>query len=543
MHHTLEVAEILESIFSHLDPSQDFWGDTALDLLWSHQTLGNVIRCLPADLWTLDEVTSPGAIGPHREMRLLRPVVETDWERPRVYTRRIKSLNFGAPWIGLYEVFPDISLCFPRDLFPQLQRFEWRVGDCDPSYVPLFACSTLVELSLGHPIASILSIFAQKCPALRDIAIDALDDLDAPNSNAIEDVSTFVGELRSIRSITVHSLNWKALEHLVQIPALVHLDLIRLPTTLPPILDVVGICTLQKLRIKPRAQIRPLTAFFRLFRNAPLASIDVYSFPADATVSDTSNLYSALAAGCAHTFLTELKLDASTPDNRADTDKYIIRGSSIRILFCFHNLMEVYIRSPYGLDMDADTVDGMARAWPRIQSLRFTSFTCLVTPLPIHCLLSFAQHCPDLAFLEMPLDATSIPDAGSPPGLAIDVSHRRLYKLYTPHSPIRAPYDVQIFLTALFPNLLWIETDRTGDDNESDDAIRRYGAEIAQDALWMEVETGLQASVDWDAIVSGDVTELPRMPLPRLSSSQILSRNMGEFPMALPLPPFPIVST
>ncbi|KAJ7687611.1 hypothetical protein B0H17DRAFT_1300441 [Mycena rosella] len=217
MHHTLEVAEILESIFSHLDPSQDFWG------------------------------------------RLLRPVVGTDWERPRVYTRRIKSLNFGAPWIGLYEVFPDISLCFPRDLFPQLQRFEWRVGDCDPSYIPLFACPTLVELSLGHPIASILSIFAQKCPALRDIVIDALDDLDAPNSNAIEDVSTFVGELRSLRLITVHSLNWKAVEHLVQIPAFVHLNLIRLPTTLPPILDVVGICTLQKLRIKPRAQIRPLT--------------------------------------------------------------------------------------------------------------------------------------------------------------------------------------------------------------------------------------------------------------------------------------------
>ena len=68
MHRTLRIPEIVDSVFSHLDPTPGKEGrelaalartctmfhDIALDALWWHQeSIINLIRCMPTELWEI----------------------------------------------------------------------------------------------------------------------------------------------------------------------------------------------------------------------------------------------------------------------------------------------------------------------------------------------------------------------------------------------------------------------------------------------------------------------------------------------------------
>ncbi|KAJ6563244.1 hypothetical protein B0H10DRAFT_1119642 [Mycena sp. CBHHK59/15] len=134
MHRSLQIREILEMMFSHLSPvdlpgadSHDltslartcttFLGP-ALDLLWREQfTIVNILKCIPDDLLDIEHPA-----GEKPKVYLLRPIVETDWERARMYTHRVKVFSSNEPF-DLSEVFEAFDLFLDGDCrLPNLEQ-------------------------------------------------------------------------------------------------------------------------------------------------------------------------------------------------------------------------------------------------------------------------------------------------------------------------------------------------------------------------------------------------------------------------------------
>ncbi|KAJ7488375.1 hypothetical protein FB451DRAFT_736162 [Mycena latifolia] len=177
-------------IFSNLGPAQDpvwrdgrvgsdcSYGDLAavsrtcrtfqepgLDALWARVSLGNVFCCLPrGDLWEVEVVRSFGSWtddsdddkAEHevsRRMRLLRPVVAKDWERPQMYARRVKHLSCNGPLFFDFEFskfLQRIMPTLPQDFFPNLLSLLWCFVQCDIAYIPRLLSPTTKEITLVH---------------------------------------------------------------------------------------------------------------------------------------------------------------------------------------------------------------------------------------------------------------------------------------------------------------------------------------------------------------------------------------------------------
>ncbi|KAJ7440614.1 hypothetical protein FB451DRAFT_126112 [Mycena latifolia] len=108
MHRCLDVVELVELLCSELRllprgqsalaalarTCKQLQGP-ALDHLWHHQyTLRHILGCMPAGLFdTYEDLGNPGI----KRMRLLRPIVNGDWQRPMEYAHRVGVLKLTLP--------------------------------------------------------------------------------------------------------------------------------------------------------------------------------------------------------------------------------------------------------------------------------------------------------------------------------------------------------------------------------------------------------------------------------------------------------------
>ncbi|KAJ7458606.1 hypothetical protein FB451DRAFT_1142284 [Mycena latifolia] len=497
MHHCLQILEIVELICSHLDPG-DFecepghlaalaractsLRDPALDLLWRNQNLVNILRCFPTDLWDPPQIESSEGSAPTR-MELLRPIVPEDWNRPRIYASRVRELSFDSP-ILMAHILPAISVCLPGGLFSDLHSLRWDYSHFDPSHIPLFLGPQLVKIDLYYSrdcSLSLLSTLAHDCPMLKEISIvcddgDRLEFLGAMNM--------LVPDLQVVMAITTHALSWETLEHVGRIASFASLELRELPLRPSSYPGARMFTGLRKLTIW-RTPMQRATDFFCLCRGAPLDSI-LLRLPGTSTLSETRDFFCALATGCAHSALTTLDLLIGDAESWPEPDTEFVSSGTIQLLLCFVNLTDVHIKSPAGFDLDDGTVCDMARSWPRLERLRFTSFD---TPErfsgTLRGLQSFAQYCPRLELIELAFDASEVPSPEDPPPTWSP--QQSLHTLHAPMCPLTAPAAVARFLAALFPNLRTIITDRTGLNNSNYEALVLYADEIAIHSRWMMV--------------------------------------------------------
>lgn len=94
----------------------------------------------------------------------------------------------------------------------------------------------------------------------------------------------------------------------------------------------------------------------------------------------THRLYTTLASHLSHPVLRTLEIgfpedyEKEMPMPSGNTlANYVISGRILAKLFRFTNLTEVTLASPVGFDIDDRTVEDMARAWPKLKSLRLTA--------------------------------------------------------------------------------------------------------------------------------------------------------------------------
>ncbi|KAJ6491968.1 hypothetical protein C8R45DRAFT_1212846 [Mycena sanguinolenta] len=499
MHHCLSILELVENVCEHLEgvdqgrrtlaalarTCKSFHGP-ALNCLWAVQRDGmvNLMRCMPPDLFEFKD---------HGEIRLLRPILAADWERPLVHMRRIRRLHCLVPMPA--AVF---ALCgsLPGDtgsLFPKLTflhwSHSWRNGD-SPS-IEIFLSPKLTSLSISARLSeTMLSAIPRTCPALKNLDMYGIyHDINFDHPSAL---SSCLRDLTSLESVEIVIPDLAALKHLSQLSGLASLTA-GLPPNLPLPSIPLPFVALKTLVI--RYDIEQVIRFLQRCSGVHLEYIIIELDPCPTTAA-IARLHTALREGCSHTSLLSLAIDIEDdPPDLGDDAHGGIDIQSFRVLFCFVNITSISVTSRIGFNIDDQGLKELALAWPQIGELRlqlepYDTDIRLHPLFSLRCLSMLAEHCRVLTVLEITLDATVIPEP--------DMNIRRqsaLRNFDVGKSPIASPtLPVTRVISALFPSLSELTTSLS-DCNSSNYDPDELAQAIVYHQLWMEVADQLPTLV------------------------------------------------
>ncbi|KAJ7073487.1 hypothetical protein B0H15DRAFT_868825 [Mycena belliarum] len=474
MHRCLDVVELVDVICSYLPPGslaalartcKKLQG-TALDFLWYEQdTLCNFIGCMPPGVFDIQA----DPYSDVRRMRLLRPVVDSDWTRPIQYAHRVKALsltfNSKANPLG---ILPALRSSLPGDfLFPNLRTLGWHSYGIDLGYMRVFLAPTLTTLQFScdptNDNLSLLPTLGRTCTKLTELRMNLAVTADTGRLA----VSNFVQMLGQIRTLSLDIPDIAALEHLIRMPTLISLTVtsfdMKLPYPVPH--HTPGFASLQRLMLHVDA-IEQATEFFGFSSGIPLVELAVTLFFCPQT-RGLEKFCIALNASCSHTSLESLSLDKGDFSQGMDDGSFVTSNLSVQTLFCFSSLTFLSIASLGGFDFDNRTVADLASAWPRLKTLILKAGGRRRPRNTLECLEAFARYCPDLEHMQIPLDA-----APMPPEVRVRrrPEQRRLRLLNVARSPISAgTLEVAQVVSAVFPGLKALVARREGCENDDDD--------------------------------------------------------------------------
>ncbi|KAJ7495567.1 hypothetical protein FB451DRAFT_1550925 [Mycena latifolia] len=445
MHRGLRIPEIVHLIFTEI--KRPFTGhelrvfvalsqtcttfrDPALDLLWSGQdTLLHFLDTFPHDL--IEEVQDKGSF------HLLRPVCPSDWERPLLYSRRMKSLSLRR-WPVSRTTFEALSLSCPGGyMFPDLQVLRLTYPPLSATSIDFLISPQLKEIRLNFGrefrlLCQIVPTLSVKCPSLTCVDISVDHNYDASTLQAVSDV---------VRSSSR-----------IEVLIFLKLEDPKVPWTLALPVDAAAspqhmYSSLIELHFGFTTVDR-ITAFIQVVSNPPLKKLEA-ELLGDAATSDViGRLYSALVAHCSHDSLQDISMHGGFLSESASPDPYRIHGATLRILFCFGNMVFVELHQCSGFDLDDTDIFDMASAWPRLEFLSLTGNT---------------------------------DDWLKEPRITVQGFLRTLDVLC---SPIQTPKAVAAFLASIFPQVD-IHFDRDGDLDPGSEAVE-YGDR------WAEVQQSLE---------------------------------------------------
>ncbi|KAJ7247412.1 hypothetical protein B0H12DRAFT_1324907 [Mycena haematopus] len=451
--------------------------DPALDLLWKSQsTVMNVLNCMPGDIWEVLDDTD------EEEIRLKRPVLPSDWERPLIYSHRVRHFEYQLS----YSSYPDsaafyemLRMCLPPEpLFPNIESLAWETSDAAVvPYFRLFIGPRLTSLtvstfqSTSH--LSLLPALATQCPLLRQVCILTSDGL----PGRCETVSFFVKQLTRLESLEVPCLDAAALDHLAKRPALdfVHLDD---QTPLSPVLglasqtEVPSPCDIDMLTLTV-TDAHAATEVLARLHASPIHSLTI-QFPKTTPATAVKEIYTGVAVNCTQASLNSLSITlpptGTTDTAAADPEQialYAVLGAHLLPLFTLTTLTSVTLAGPVGLDLDDTAVADIARAWPRLTSLDLggSAFSHIPPRTTLRALLAFARLCPHLWRLSLPINARSVPKWRKAKTIAdARPTQQCLRSLNVGESPVGTPLDVAAYLSGIFPCLEWVSTGTMRDE-------------------------------------------------------------------------------
>lgn len=205
-------------------------------------------------------------------------------------------------------------------------------------------------------------------------------------------------------------------------------------------------------------------------------------FPSLTSATLWEQVLQALHDNCDHDYLEDISLlDESEYETvePAEQTEYILAECHIAPLYAFHNLASIVIRSQFNPDLDDDTIQRMAMAWPDMRKLTLQPYAELSHPpkATILCLSYLAKQCRHLRELSLVFDATSATFSNTK--LGNPSRPCRLRSLGVGASPITAPQVVAATISDLFPKLKVVNTECWPRDEAS--PLRK--------SLWSEVES------------------------------------------------------
>ncbi|KAJ6456583.1 hypothetical protein C8R47DRAFT_1029277 [Mycena vitilis] len=519
MHRALRIPEIVGLVCDHLeyiyithDGPNDFatlartcksFHDPALDVLWRRQnTLANVLKCLPSDVWEEMPDVKPPQLPAVRFVKTPQPA---DWTRPLNYAHRIRRLTLLPARRRAVHDFPTsdvlamIELCFPGGyLCHNLQDLVWSPEGNTPAfhYIRLFLGPHITHASIQLPphVADMSPLSSLRYPELKSLNFKGSPD-DAPL--ILRTLCTFAPELAKIERLSLNSLDRPVLLHLSRLPRLRSLDLSK--TVLDPqdFVNEIDIAqdpfpALRKLSLDDTA-VESATELVNMMQDCRLNDFFMYSNLLSLQAA-TGKLYAALAGHVSFTtlhciWMIEMRDDLVPPPVSAIAS-YVITGHTLAPLFSFKNLILVHLTGPVGFDIDDTPAWDMARAWPKIRSLTLSASTALhhSSSMTLHGLRAFATHCAELRRLAIAFDASTVPPFDSSP--AARISQRVLHALHVETSPIGDPPTVAKYLSGLFLGLVSIYTwnETRWSEPAEDDEDEETAAARARHTQWKYVE-------------------------------------------------------
>ncbi|KAJ7746131.1 hypothetical protein DFH07DRAFT_1038550 [Mycena maculata] len=483
MHRALEIVELVENICAHLGPADlvslktdatrdlallartsTIFLNPALDVLWrSQDSLVHLLRCMPHDLLVIPEVGPPRrhvrTIAP--PIRLRRPILPTDWERPLFYMCRVKFFSMGNP-ARISDVLDVFGQCPPAQyVFPNLEKLWWH----EPPFkhFSLFFTPRLTSIRLFDVEAdfSVVSNHILRCTHLKSVVLCVKRGDYDPAARSSWPFSSIVRCLTHIEDLHVPEIDSTAMEHLAQLPCLkgLHFSYQSALEEPRPFERSVRFPALIQLGVP---LVTVATTLLKFFWQTPLEKLVMNGTDRiPMTKMAASEFYSTLAAHCAHASLSEIWnsgqtfLVEPTPEQILT---YSVAGDILQPLFSFSNLHKVELRHPVGFDLDNATILDMARSWPHITIIKLVASTTrhMPTRVTLEGLYAFAEHCPQLRDLTLTFDATLV--SRTPPSDEPRHNQLCLQCLNVECSLVGDPGPVAEFLFSIFPRLWAIRT-------------------------------------------------------------------------------------
>ncbi|KAJ6579641.1 hypothetical protein DFH09DRAFT_1030272 [Mycena vulgaris] len=428
----------------------------ALDLLWRRQeTLLNFLNCFPDGL--IEKVTDGVKRPALLNFRLLRPISDEDFDRPRLYTLRVQQLILRDE-LHLTSWNEVLTPYIGAHMFPNLKSLQYAPYK-PPSFenLHLLLSPSIVKIHLDFrtestALSQIIPTLTQHCPLLADITLFTVD------MDSLHVISAFVRSLVCIERLSVNNLTRTAFEHLGRVSTLkslniTHLEVPRGISTLSMTGSITPFpmySSLESLYFSSQCTLKHISAFINLIAHCPLRTLDIGGLDS-VTRGDAGLFYTVLAAHFSHQSLRKIETGtySSQMSDEPNTTLYTINAATLQILFCFANLVNVCFAPPFAFDLDDADVLEMASAWPRIQNLQIKCSRVLRPRITLKGLTSLAHRCPHLLRLEMDFDATSVPEVAG--AGATNISQSSLRTIVVAIFPITTPGPVAAFISRVFP--------------------------------------------------------------------------------------------
>jgi hypothetical protein len=298
---------------------------------------------------------------------------------------------------------------------------------------------------------------------LTDVGVECSYELDGQRS-----VSTLVLGLHRLELLFLPCLDNAAVEHVARLPSLTSLTLENQSALVPfpeyfSSNDIL-FPRLSSLNITGN-DVNAIVPLLTLLTHAPIVELTI-DIPDLTPAKDIAECYSAMARHCSqsHTSLGKLTIGrgwgrgSDTPPTSADIATHLIHSPQFLPLLTFTNLTDLNLPSRI-------TLTG---------------------------LLPFAQHCPHLSHLKLPLDASAAPKCpqGHKAGTT-RVRQSRLRELDVLRSPIENPVLVAGFLSSVFPRLRSVFTDQDPRLQYELEALAEHAEAIALHTQWKTVQAAL----------------------------------------------------
>ncbi|KAI0770040.1 hypothetical protein C8Q74DRAFT_868337 [Fomes fomentarius] len=515
---TLFIAEVFRNICSfasqgvllNLAQCCKAFSDLAIQALWGELCdLKPLMGCFPDD-----------AVKDHeREYHVLRPLRADDWHvflKYALYIRKLGDSDPIAPGIPpLVRLDALCTMCALRPtmvLLPnvyQLHCNSLALTDTAISYLlsvigESLACfdARLVSSEPGV-VPAILSLLAVR-PRLQHFTLSGGTRADDPEwtsafasfLDSVPPLTTMVCDIIPVLQASIVRLaGWSTLRTVhIRLPHHLVWSYIFENNAQPfPYVETFSVTsTAASYGDFARAFSLPRVTTFSLSLIGP-SSMDVpqSTFKAVRAQFDTRTLTSLVIQSYWH------DISPSEEVEMALQNEAVVYSQDVRPLLEFNELRTLNVSLALGYAIDDELCRGMAKAWPRIQDLRFAHiFWCVHDPLAVTIkgLSCFATHCPDLHTLAMKFDAASwalqanlsiselqrpIPDEfyGELGGRQ---STSKVKLLWIDNYPISGAPQVALYLLRIFPDLRdkWCDYS-TGPKTDEEEQFARAWASVS----------------------------------------------------------------
>ncbi|EIW81772.1 hypothetical protein CONPUDRAFT_152676 [Coniophora puteana RWD-64-598 SS2] len=479
MHRVLNIAEILQNIFSCLNDGYTaqtglkgnptlyslartcrVFKDPALDALWEHiVTLDPVVKCLGKDAWQLVSSHVPESVL-HDESSLYkasatltRPLLLKDWAIIRKYTPRVRKLS-QAPMVpfcpGVLEAIlaSGISGYFPHDmklpLFPNIKSLDWSQVLPKDLHCWFVLYSPLVEdvkigvvetvdayQLLGDPKAFLRGI-AILFPRLKSALIFNYWRFPGCTENFSQAVSGW----KYLRSLHCEELTADAIAHLASLPTLTSLtfalthrtgvDTARSRVAGQPFANLTSVSVV----------LNDLDLFAQFVSLMSLSPTEVELFmPANNTCSSRiEDVIRALAKHGTRRHLEKLRIVQTDYDGLPRLGTFTPRAQlltidSFRPLFKFKHLHTLHIDGFCAVQLTDTTLIELALAFPHLADFHLNANYGWQwpgdekPPCTFYALYALLHLCPRLHTLGLELNAENL--AGTAPSADVPEAYRR----------------------------------------------------------------------------------------------------------------------